>query len=583
MNLRSGRQLGPSSDSDAASRVPTLGSGTRSVGNLETIREDISSDTDSESWSFHGSEMSGKGKDTRPSQSQQSSDMHAQGGLRPPTNSNPFLDANIELDYNVALKYFTMNVNNAYIYKDPWGRFVVKLADTETPFEVSPWVNYQHDSYMGKHGDRYLITKEPYSVDNLGSTIHNNRANQGTDQAGTSKQGTVREGKEQPDANDLFKDLMNDSKFSFGLKQDSNPENEKKKGKLKKEVITVDATLHDWSDREIYQDASHNFYMTPKHPMDRLPEKHVIVEETWGRSEPEYKDNLGNKYVKMSWEEIMNITYLGVPLFAEYSPRATAIPDETAYSGETITQKPKLYNEQRIDGNRDRVQGSTGATWGTSPSQPKVAGKTDTQRGQPLNTGDRRVGASQTTREPPRPPPRMMEDPFNQRRGGHGRRHDDEYSQKVRPSTLQKLVKKYNGSGDPYDHIASFRQVVHAEQVTDTHTKIEGFGLTLEGKALSWFQTLDPSMKETQESLEEDFVAAFLKMGIKHNVVAKIHSFEQAAHESVRDCANPMKQYIARCPQIEKPSQKQIGVDLFGRIDRQKFACTCVCKETFNL
>ena len=143
MNLRFGRQLGPSSNSDAASRAPTLGSGTRSVGNLETIREDISSDTDSKSWSFHGSEMLGEGKDMRPSQSQQSLDMHAQGGLRPPTNSNPFLDANIELDYNVALKYFTMNVNNAYIYKDPWGLFVVKLADTETPFEVSPWVNYQ--------------------------------------------------------------------------------------------------------------------------------------------------------------------------------------------------------------------------------------------------------------------------------------------------------------------------------------------------------------------------------------------------------------------------------------------------------
>ena len=41
----------------------------------------------------------------------------------------------------------------------------------------------------------------------------------------------------------------------------------------------------------------------------------------------------------MSWEEIMNITYLGVPLFADFSPRATAIPDETAYLGETITQK----------------------------------------------------------------------------------------------------------------------------------------------------------------------------------------------------------------------------------------------------
>ena len=334
MNLRSGRQLGASLNSNAASRVPTLGSGTRSVGNLETIREDISSDTNSESLSFHGSEMSSKGKDARPSQSQQSSDMHAQGGLRPPTSSNPFVEANIELDYNVALKYFTMNVNNAYIYKDPWGCFTVKLADTETPFEVNPWVNYQHNSYMGKHGDRYLITKEPYSVDNLGSTVYNNQANQGTDQAGTSTQGTMaREGKEQQDANNWFKDLMDGPNFPFGLKQDLkilNPKNEKKKGKLKKEVITVDVILHDWLDREIYQDGSHNFYMTPKHPMDRLPEKHVIVEETWGRSEPEYKDNLGHKYVKMSWEEIMNITYLGLPLFADYSPRATAIPDETA-------------------------------------------------------------------------------------------------------------------------------------------------------------------------------------------------------------------------------------------------------------
>ena len=38
---------------------------------------------------------------------------------------------------------------------------------------------------------------------------------------------------------------MNDSKFSFGFKQDLNSKNEKKKGKLKKEVITVDATLRD--------------------------------------------------------------------------------------------------------------------------------------------------------------------------------------------------------------------------------------------------------------------------------------------------------------------------------------------------
>ena len=106
------------------------------------------------------------------------------------------------------------------------------------------------------------------------------------------------------------------------------------------------------------------------------------------------------------------------------------------------------------------------------------------------------------------------------------------------PSTLQKLVKKYDGSKDPHDHIASFKQVLRAEQVSDSHTKIEGFGLTLEGKALSWFQSLEPGEETTFQSLEKDFTAAFSKMDIKHNAVAQIFAFRQKEHESVRDCVN---------------------------------------------
>ena len=49
---------------------------------------------------------------------------------------------------------------------------------------------------------------------------------------------------------------------------------------------------------------------------------------------------------------------------------------------------------------------------------------------------------------------------------------------KVRPSALQKLVKKYDESGDPFDHVAAFKQVVHAKQVSKTHTQVKGFGLT---------------------------------------------------------------------------------------------------------
>ena len=134
-----------------------------------------------------------------------------------------------------------------------------------------------------------------------------------------------------------------------------------------------------------------------------------------------------------------------------------------------------------------------------------------------------------------REPHGLLEDPRMTMRDPP-RRHEDEYSRRIRQSALQKLVKKYDGSKDPHDHIASFKQVLRVEQVSDPHTQIEGFGLTLEGKALSWFQSLEPGVETTFHSLEKDFIAAFSKMGIKHNVVAQIFAFKQKEHESVRDC-----------------------------------------------
>lgn len=97
----------------------------------------------------------------------------------------------------------------------------------------------------------------------------------------------------------------------------------------------------------------------------------------------------------------------------------------------------------------------------------------------------------------------------------------------MRPSQLQKLVKKYDGSMDPHDHVASFRQVLGAERVSDSHTQIEGFGLTLEGKAQSWFQTLEPCMKTSFLNVEKNFVAAFSKIGPKHSVAKQIDAFSK--------------------------------------------------------
>ena len=129
---------------------------------------------------------------------------------------------------------------------------------------------------------------------------------------------------------------------------------------------------------------------------------------------------------------------------------------------------------------------------------------------------------------------------------------------KTRPSHFQKWVKKFNGIRDPYGHLALFKQVARAEEVLDLHVLKEGFGLTLEGKALSWFQTLDIGTYHSLESLEKNFIGAFTKIGIKHSVSTLISNFKQDKKETVRECANRLRQYISRCPESELPSQEKI-------------------------
>lgn len=140
---------------------------------------------------------------------------------------------------------------------------------------------------------------------------------------------------------------------------------------------------------------------------------------------------------------------------------------------------------------------------------------------------------------------------------------------KTRPSHFQNWIKKFNGSGYPYDHLASFRQMVRAEEVTDLHVLKEGFGLTLEGKVLSWFQTLDTSAYYNFETLEKDFITAFTKTGIKHSVSTLITNFKQDKKESVRDCTNRLCQYISRCLERELPTQeKLVSIFLEGLRDK---------------
>ena len=94
---------------------------------------------------------------------------------------------------------------------------------------------------------------------------------------------------------------------------------------------------------------------------------------------------------------------------------------------------------------------------------------------------------------------------------------------------------------------------------------MEGFGLTLESKALSWFQTLEPHAYKDFAALERDSIAAFSKMGIKHNVVAQIYAFKQKDNESIRDCANRFMTIYPKVSRRGNAWATAFGFLIFGR------------------
>ena len=149
---------------------------------------------------------------------------------------------------------------------------------------------------------------------------------------------------------------------------------------------------------------------------------------------------------------------------------------------------------------------------------------------------------------------------------------DESGSKNIRPTTLQKFCKKFDGIGDPYEHVALFNQLIYAEGVTDVHTKVHGFGLTLSGSALSWFQTLKSAVLYDFDILIKKFIKAHTKIGIRHNTMTLILNFKQGERETVRQSIDRMKQYIARCPESELPKQERlVSCFLEGLLDEDLY------------
>ena len=87
---------------------------------------------------------------------------------------------------------------------------------------------------------------------------------------------------------------------------------------------------------------------------------------------------------------------------------------------------------------------------------------------------------------------------------------------------------------------------------------VQGFGLTLKGKALSWFQSLSNAILYYFEILIDAFIKENTKMGIKHNTLTQILDFKQTEKETVRDAIGRLKALILRCPPREMPAEDRL-------------------------
>ena len=157
-----------------------------------------------------------------------------------------------------------------------------------------------------------------------------------------------------------------------------------------------------------------------------------------------------------------------------YEPESTTRPGMSAYGREIVAPTRPIDRLQAILGEPPSMHPLRDSTGTVNPMPrplwPSTSHPTLVERNPGGTYGSSAVSMPRLQSKARRSPRRVANE---------GRR--------VRPSALQKLVKKYNGSGDPFDHVAVFKQAVHAEQVSNTHTQVEGFGLTLESKALTWF------------------------------------------------------------------------------------------------
>ncbi|MCO5577323.1 hypothetical protein L7F22_031151 [Adiantum nelumboides] len=365
--------------------------------------------------------------------------------------------------------------------------------------------------------------------------------------------------------------------------------------------IPVTRVYNDQNTSVLYEDTQKDLYITALLPNGFYPPSVTMnIYESQGGRSFEYIDDWTNVYTKATSDDVKYLTWHGIPIkkrnmgnlpyigsTAPFNP----VPKPTM-SGHIRHLNQNTYYPQTEEDAINHLGGSLSHLGFGNNVIPSHRGATNPIPSRPTNLYGphmHRMGDSQPGLRAPRPnasasvpfarayTPRIVEctpalDEPNNMFGPNAYRHPRLgrlKKKEVRPSHLQRLCKSFDGSGDPYDHVARFCQVLHAEEVDEVHTMVQGFGLTLEGKALQWFRSLGNSMLYDFEVLIAAFIKENTKTGIKHNTLTQILDFKQREKETIKDAIARLKSLISRCPLREMPAEDRlISCFLEGLTDR---------------
>lgn len=108
---------------------------------------------------------------------------------------------------------------------------------------------------------------------------------------------------------------------------------------------------------------------------------------------------------------------------------------------------------------------------------------------------------------------------------------------------------KYDGAGDPTDHVHSYKGHMYLFQYTDA-TWCKYFPTTLTGPAQAWFKSLPPGSIYSFEQLTSAFTSHFVSNRRREKTCVELFSVRQIPGESLRDYLGRFNKEAVTIPEL---------------------------------